>query len=183
MLNMQLNVIPISFGQLQKRFKGLKRLKSRQRTSVAYARLQRRIRSCKAKGNLMSNGPRLFLQKFPKCAPSVLLSFIKVIFDNFLTMVYIGCAYSRSDCSSNRAQIENHVNMFASDSESTFEQVISKSIRRASSGDKHLNLKSLGRSMSVKVDAKQEAQRIFSSEDAIKMKLEAELSDRQILPF
>ncbi len=35
--------------------------------------------------------------------------------------------------------------------------------------------------MSVKVDAKQEAPRIFSAEDAIAMKLEAELSDRQFL--
>ncbi len=69
--------------------------------------------------------------------------------------------------------------MISSDSESTFEQVISKSIRRASSADKHLRLKTLARPMSVKVDEKQEAPRIFSAEDAIKMNLEAELSDRQ----
>ncbi len=106
------------------------------------------------------------------CAPSALLSFIKVIFDNSLTMVYIGCGHSRSDCSRKRTQIE-----ISADSESTFEQVISKSIHRASSGDKHLHLKTLGRPMSVKVDAKQKAPRIFSAEDAIKMKLEA---DRQL---
>ncbi len=34
--------------------------------------------------------------------------------------------------------------------------------------------------MSVKVDTKQEAPRIFPAEDAIKMKLEAGLSDRQL---
>ncbi len=37
--------------------------------------------------------------------------------------------------------------------------------------------------MSVKVDAKQEAPRIFSVEDANKMKLETELSDRQVFAF
>ncbi len=58
--------------------------------------------------------------------------------------------------------------MISSDSESTFEQVISKPIRRASSGDKDLHLKTLGRPMSVKVDAKQEASRIFSAEDIFK---------------
>ncbi len=70
--------------------------------------------------------------------------------------------------------------MISPDSESTFESVISKLIRRTTSGDKHLHLKTLGRPMSVKVDAKQEAPRIFSAEDAIKMKLEAELSYRQL---
>ncbi len=34
--------------------------------------------------------------------------------------------------------------------------------------------------MSVNVDAKQETPRIFSAEDAITMKVEAELSDRQL---
>ncbi len=34
--------------------------------------------------------------------------------------------------------------------------------------------------MSVKVDAKQEAARILSAEDDIKMKLEGELSNRQL---
>ncbi len=70
--------------------------------------------------------------------------------------------------------------MISSDSESTCEQVISKSIRRASSGDKDLHLRTLGRPMSVKVGAKQEAPRIFSAEDAFKIKLGAELSDRQL---
>ncbi len=119
----------------------------------------------------MSHGPRLFLQKISKCAPSVLLSFIKVIFDNFLTMVYLGCGHSQSDYSRKRTQIENRVNMISSDSESTFEQVISKSIRRASSIVKNLHLKTLGRPLSVKVDAKQEAPRIFSALDATTMKL------------
>ncbi len=36
-----------------------------------------------------------------------------------------------------------------------------KSIRRASSGDKDLHLKTLGRPMSVKVDAKQQSPRIY----------------------
>ncbi len=121
----------------------------------------------------MSHGPHLFLEKLSKCAPSVLLSFIKVIFDNFLTMVYIGCGHSRSNCSTKRTQIENRVNMISLENESTFEQVISKSIRRASSGEKHLHLKTLGRPMSVKVDTKQEAPRIFSAEDAIKIEIEA----------
>ncbi len=65
-------------------------------------------------------------------------------------------------------------------SEFSFEKVFSKSIRRASSGDKHLHLKTLGRPMSVREEAKQETARIFSAEDATKMKLEAELSYRQL---
>ncbi len=64
-----------------------------------------------AKADLISHGPCLFLQKLCKCAPSVLLSFIKVVFVNFLTMLYIGCGHQRSDGSSKRAQIENGVNM------------------------------------------------------------------------
>ncbi len=64
--------------------------------------------------------------------------------------------------------IENRVNMISPYSEFTFEQVISQSIRRASSGDKHLHLETLGRPMSVKEEANQEAPRIVSAEEATK---------------
>ncbi len=68
-------------------------------------------------------------------------------------------------------------------SEFSFEQVISKSIRHASSGDKHLHLKTLGRPISVREEAKQETPRMFSAEDATTMKLEAELSYQQLFAF
>ncbi len=57
--------------------------------------------------------------------------------------------------------------MISSENQSTFEQV-SSSICPAGSGDKYLRLKTLGWPMSVKVDAKLEARRIFSAEDAMK---------------
>ncbi len=73
----------------------------------------------------------------------------------------------RSDGSCKRTQIKNRVNMISLENQATFEQIISKSIRRASSGDIHLHLKTLGRPMLAKVNANQEAPRIFFAEDAI----------------
>ncbi len=74
---------------------------------------------------------------------------------------YIGGGSSRSDCFIKPTQLEN---------QSTYRQVVSTSIRRASCGDKYLPLHTLGGPISVKVDAKQEVPKVFSAEDASKMK-------------
>ncbi len=70
--------------------------------------------------------------------------------------------------------------MISAENQSTSPRQSSLSIRRTTPGDKYLRLKTLGRPMSVKVDAKKEAPRILSTDDAIKMKVETELSDRQL---
>ncbi len=62
----------------------------------------------------------------------------------------------------------------------TFEQILSSSIRRVSSGDnKELQLKTLGKPASVELDAQEQTKRILSIKLAIEIKVELDLSERQ----
>ncbi len=61
-----------------------------------------------------------------------------------------------------------------------FEQVLSSSIRRVSSGDnKELQLKTIGKPTPVTVDVQEQTKRILSIKLAIDMKVELDLSERQ----
>ncbi len=62
----------------------------------------------------------------------------------------------------------------------TFEQFLSSSIRRVSSGDnKELQLKMLEKPTSVALDVQEQTKRILSIKLAIEMKVELDLSERQ----
>ncbi len=103
---------------------------------VAFARLQRKTQSLKVKAKLvMSVKRRLFNHQFLKCVLSVLLPSTKVIFYNCFLLILLGCTHSRTDCSRKRQRIENYIALFSATDQPTFEQVLSSSIRRVSSGD------------------------------------------------
>ncbi len=62
----------------------------------------------------------------------------------------------------------------------TFEQVLSSSIRRVSSGDnKQLQLKTLGKPTSVTLGVQEQTKRILSIKLVIEVKLELNLYERQ----
>ncbi len=62
----------------------------------------------------------------------------------------------------------------------TFEQVLSSSIRRVSSGDnEELQLKTLGKPTAVTLDIQEQTKRILSIKLALEMKVELDLCERQ----
>ncbi len=62
----------------------------------------------------------------------------------------------------------------------TFEQILSSSIRRVSSGDdEELQLKTLGKPSSVTLDVQEQTKRILSTKLAFEMKVELDLYERQ----
>ncbi len=118
---------------------------------VAFVGLQRKTLSLEVKANLvMPAKRRLFNQDFLKCALSVLLPSTKVIFYNCFILIFLDCTLSRTDCSSKRQRIENHIALLSATDHPTFEQVLISSIRRVSSGyNKELQLKTLGKPTSI----------------------------------
>ncbi len=70
--------------------------------------------------------------------------------------------------------------MVSTTDQPTFEQFLSSSNRRVSSGDnKELQLKTLGKPTSVALDVQERTKRILSIKLAIEMKVELDVSERQ----
>ncbi len=73
-----------------------------------------------------------------------------------------------------------HIALVSATNQPTFEQFLSSSIRRVSSGDnKELQLKTLGKPTSITLDVQGQTKRILSIKLAIDMKVELDLSERQ----
>ncbi len=92
------------------------------------------------------------------------------------------CYMFTTPCQSNtesKADYVRRIALISTTDQPTFEQILSASIRRVSSGDNtELQLKTLGKPASVKLDV-QEQRGFFSIKLAIEMKAELDLSERQ----
>ncbi len=79
-------------------------------------------------------------------------------------------------CQSNtesKADYVRRIALISATDQPTFEQILSSSIRRVSSGDnKELQLKTLGKPASVELDVQEQTKRILSIKLAIEMKVE-----------
>jgi hypothetical protein len=100
---------------------------------------------------------------------------------NCLAIVYQGCNHSQAHCNSKKQKLANISGNVLSD-DMTKQQVTSYALKDLSSGDaKAVKLSTLGKPLCVSIEPKKcESQATLSATDVISMKVNANLSDRQL---